>query len=98
MHVIVWEFQIRAKTRKAFLRAYGSKGAWARLFRKAPGYICTQLLQDPGNPARFFTVDIWRTQSAFQKAKKKFHEEYATLDGACERLTRAEKRIGSFDF
>ncbi len=98
MHIILWEFRVHAKSRKSFLRAYGNQGDWARLFRKAPGYVGTHLLPDPDDRLRFFTLDIWATRSAFVRAKKRFHAEYAALDARCESLTRSEKRIGSFDF
>jgi len=95
VYVIVWEFRIRAKSRTAFLRAYGSGGAWARLFRKAPGYVATRLLADPRDRLRFFTVDIWKSAAAFRNAKRRLHAEYAALDLACEKITASETKIGS---
>ncbi len=97
MFVILWEFHIRPKSRPAFLRAYGNRGAWVRLFRRAPGYIGTRLLRDPEASTKFFTIDLWRSRAAFANAKKHFAAEYHELDLACEKLTRLERRIGSFE-
>ena len=94
--VILWEFRARPRTRAAFLRAYGSRGEWARLFRKAPGYLATQLLPDPEDRLRFFTVDIWKSAAAFRSAKRQWEAEYHALDALCGNFTTRERHIGSF--
>lgn len=96
MFVILWEFRTREKSRAAFLRAYGNQGQWVRLFRKAPGYLGTRLLADPDDHLNFFTLDCWQSAAAFCLAKQRFQAEYRALDAVCERLTRHERRIGSF--
>ena len=43
---IVWEFLVPEGTARAFEELYSARGAWARLFAKAPGYERTVLLKD----------------------------------------------------
>lgn len=97
MFITVWEFRVRRPSRRAFMQIYGSSGAWAQLFRRAKGYLHTELLADPASELRFFTIDVWRSRKAFESAKKKFAKEYAALDVRCEALTTHETHVGSFE-
>ncbi len=97
MFITVWEFRVRARKRRAFVRAYGSTGQWVKLFQRATGHRTTRLVRDPSNPLRFFTVDVWVSKRAFAQAKRKFAKEYAALDARFERLTSRETHIAAFE-
>jgi quinol monooxygenase YgiN len=96
MYLIIWQFRAKPSTLRQFVSIYGAKGAWARLFRKARGFIATRLIADPANPHTFLTVDVWQSRSAHLAAKRVLRREYAELDAACEKLTLSERRIGTF--
>lgn len=53
MYVIIWGYQVKAGCIPEFEKIYYSNGAWAELFRKAPGYISTELLRAEINHQRF---------------------------------------------
>lgn len=95
-YVYVWEFVVAPGREQEFLAAYGPSGAWSVLFRKAPGYIETLLLQDHACPGRFLTIDRWSSQSAHDAFLVRFHAEYEALDRACEALTQHESSLGSY--
>lgn len=97
MFITVWEFRVRARKRRAFVRAYGPAGEWVKLFRRATGYRATRLVRHPSNPLRFFTVDVWASRRAFTEAKRKFAKEYAALDARFERLTSRETHLAAFE-
>lgn len=94
--IAVWEFYVRSDKRRAFERAYGPSGDWVQLFRRAEGYIRTELFRDPNNPGRYITLDFWTTRLAFQKFKRRNIAAYNALDRKCESLTEHERRIGEF--
>jgi hypothetical protein len=94
--VILWEFDVPAAEAAAFRIAYGPGGAWAALFRRAPGYLGTMLLGDHGNPDRFVTVDRWIDEASYRAFRQRFAAEYADLDAACAAITRAERPLGTF--
>jgi len=94
--VAVWEFHVRPDKRRAFERAYGPNGDWAQLFRRAEGYIRTELFRDPHKPSRYVTLDFWMSRLAFQKFKHQHIAAYEALDRRCESLTAHERRIGEF--
>lgn len=96
MFVVLWEFRTRAAVRERFVRAYGANGAWAKLFHRAPGYAATKLLRDPKDSLRYFTVDVWSSQAAYNAARRALRKEYQALDLKCEKWTQSEKRIGWF--
>lgn len=95
-YIVIWEFIVPPKHTEAFIAAYGPAGAWARLFRSAPGYRGTELYRDREIPDRYVTLDFWMTQADFSAFRERHAEEYAALDRACEPLTGVERRIGSF--
>jgi len=92
----VWEFHVRADKRRAFEKAYGPTGDWARLFGRAEGYIRTELFRDPTKPGRYVTLDFWTSRVAYQQFKHQHIAAYKTLDRRCESLTAHERRIGEF--
>lgn len=92
----VWEFRVEAGRREEFERHYGPDGTWARLFRRADGYLGTLLLQDPADRSRYLTIDRWESRSAHRAFRARFAAEYEALDRQCEALTARETAIGEF--
>ena len=96
-HVIVWEFRVQPPTRAEFLQHYGPDGSWAQLFRRAPGFRGTELLHDPHDPQRYFTLDHWDSETAFVSFRDQFAREYETLDATCAACIEAESLLGRFE-
>lgn len=96
MHVIVWEFTVPEQHRTAFEKAYGPNGDWAALFRTAPGYIGTELVQDQQTAGRYLTIDRWMSLEDFVNFKHASDEAYEAMDRRFEGLTIAEMKIGTF--
>ena len=94
--VYVWEFRVSPGREQEFVAAYGPSGAWARLFRKADGYVETLLLRDQSVPGRLLTIDRWSGQDAHAAFLAEFRTEYDALDRACEPLTERESSLGSY--
>jgi hypothetical protein len=93
MYCIEWEFLPAPEHVDEFLATYGPAGAWATLFRRADGYLGTELSPVAGRPGWYRTIDRWRSpvdRAAFLAA---FGEEYRALDRQCERLTREERQL-----
>jgi heme-degrading monooxygenase HmoA len=72
MYIIVWEFVVRPEKATAFVAAYQSDGAWAKLFAQADGYIGTELLHSTDQAATFVTIDRWKTADAFARFQERF--------------------------
>ncbi len=97
MQVILWEFRVRPEAVGRFLEQYGPSGSWAALFKRGEGYLGTELLGDPADPARFVTIDRWQSREARERFLGHFGEAYAALDHACEALTLSERLLGEFE-
>jgi heme-degrading monooxygenase HmoA len=97
MFVILWQFDIAEDKLAAFEESYGPHGKWAQLFSTSPEYHGTELLCDHYVPGRYVTVDRWSSLDAFVAFRRDHDAEYETLDRACDSLTGAEQRIGSFE-
>ena len=95
--IVVWEFRVPVRQRRAFEKAYGPDGGWARLFRTGEGYIGTELLRDQETPGRYLTIDYWMSKRAFINFKKQKRAEYEALDRNCAALTQREKMLGEFE-
>jgi heme-degrading monooxygenase HmoA len=96
MYVIIWDYQVRADRLTEFEKMYHSNGGWAELFRKAPGYISTELLRDGTNPSRFITIDRWESAESYQAFHIQFKKEYETLDAQCEGFAEHEILLGKW--
>ena len=94
--VIVWEFRINSRKRRAFERAYGPGGEWAKFFRKGKGYIATELVRDSQQPDRYITLDYWKSREHYEIFKRQNRKMYEMIDARCEALTTQEHEIGQF--
>lgn len=92
----VWSYQVNPERREEFIDLYAPDGPWVALFRQAPGYLDTQLLQDRDEVDRFITVDRWESREAFSTFRDVFAGEFARLDRLGEQLTSHEAIIGEF--
>jgi heme-degrading monooxygenase HmoA len=95
--VRIWRYRVAADRRDEFERIYGSDGDWARLFRRADGYLGTQLLRDPLEPGVYATLDRWRSAADFQAFSGRFGAQYAALDAQCDALTVDETDLGQYE-
>lgn len=97
MIVRIWRYRVAAERRGEFERIYGSDGDWAALFRRADGYLGTQLLRDPLEPGVYATLDRWRGAADFQTFLTRLGAQYAALDAECDALTLEETDLGQFE-
>lgn len=95
-YVYIWTYRVRPGFETEFRKHYDTMGTWVQLFRKADGYVGTQLYQDLNDPTRFLTVDTWESREAFDKFRSDHSDEFEALDSACEALTEQEAEIGRF--
>jgi heme-degrading monooxygenase HmoA len=94
--IAIWEYAVRPDQLGGFVEAYGPSGAWAQLFRRAPGYRGTELYRDREDPLRFVTIDFWLNEAAWSAFRRDFAAEYAALDRRCEVFSSAERPLGRF--
>ncbi len=96
MLVILWEFRVRPEMLSEFLSAYAPGGDWDLLFRRAEGYLSTELLRDELDGTRFLTIDRWDSREARDRFRLQFGEPYEALDRNCEDYTVEETPVGDF--
>lgn len=94
--IYIWEFVAAPGKAVEFMDIYGTEGAWVKLFRRAPGYLRSELIQDSTDPQRFVTADHWESEEAWRAFREKFRHEYEDLDVLCEQVTVKEREIGRF--
>ena len=92
----IWSFEVRPEDVEAFRRSYGDGGAWTQLFRRARGYLGTQLLRDEQDALHFVTIDTWARREDYEAFRAAFASEYAALDRSCEGLTTEQTCLGHF--
>jgi heme-degrading monooxygenase HmoA len=93
MFLILWEYRVRHDRAAAFEEAYGPQGAWAQLFRLAPGFEGTSLFRDVSDPSRYTTLDRWATLSSFDRFMDTSKTQYDELDRRFEALTISETQL-----
>jgi heme-degrading monooxygenase HmoA len=95
MYRIVWEFEADPRLTAEFEREYGGHGAWETFFRRAAGYLGSELFRSAAVPSRYLTVDRWTSRAAYEAFRAGFAEEYAALDTHCATLTRSERLVAA---
>ena len=96
MHIIIWEFTVREEYIGEFISGYDSNGDWANVFRRADGYIGTELLRSSHDRNIFLTIDRFESAGCFESFQERFGSEYKTLDTRFEAYTSSEKKVGVF--
>ena len=94
MFTTIWEYEVPAGRREAFINVYGAAGRWAILFRRSPGYLGTMLLHDLGDPDRCLTLDRWESRQAFEAFLAANRADYDALDRETAGLTIRERHLG----
>ena len=97
MFTTIWEYDVPAEHRGAFVQVYGPTGRWAALFRGAAGYRETLLLHDVTHADRFVTLDRWDSRAAYEAFRAAQRVAYEALDADTQGLTRAERHLGEWD-
>lgn len=92
MFVIAWRFT--TNDRATFERHYAPDGTWAQLFRRAAGYVRTDLLTDG---TAYITLDWWTSRAAYATFRHDYAADYARIDRECESLTTSEESLGQFE-
>jgi heme-degrading monooxygenase HmoA len=92
----LWEFSVVPLRQAEFERHYGPDGSWVQLFRRAPGYLGTELLHDRADSLRYVTIDRWQSAEDWQAFRLRFSEQYEALDRRCEELTAREAPLGEY--
>jgi heme-degrading monooxygenase HmoA len=95
-YTYIWEYEVPPANEAEFLFHYAPDGTWADLFRRAEGYLSTELYRDRSRPERFVTIDHWRTEADFREFRSGFSAEFEALDRRCAALTRREASLGEF--
>ncbi len=97
MYAVVWEYEVRPGQVADFEALYGADGDWARLFRRADGYVETRLFHDTGQPMLYLTIDRWLSRAAYEAFLQTAGPAYAALDRRGDALTVRERHLGAFD-
>jgi len=94
--VVVWEFLVRPGCEARFEQAYGQHGAWVHLFRTNPNFLRTDLQRDLSQTNRYWTLDVWTSESAYNQFRVAHTADYQRIDAECESLTESERELGRF--
>ena len=97
MFHILWLFETTAAASDRFVHAYGPAGPWVAFFRRAPGYLSTDLFAATAAPLRFLTLDRWESRAAYESFRRERSTEYSAIDAACEGLTTAERFLTAWE-
>ena len=93
----LWEYDVPPESERQFLAHYAPDGTWAQLFRRARGYVGTQLYRDRRRAGHYLTVDHWQDETAYREFRRQLGSEFEALDQACAGLTRREAHLGDFE-
>ena len=93
MFSIEWEFLPAPGRAAEFVAAYGDQGPWVELFRRARGYLGTQLLPVIDRPGWYRTIDNWTSAEAYAAFRSEYADQYRAIDMTCAQLTAQERHV-----
>ena len=86
----------RPRSRRSSRRITGPDGTWARLFRRANGYLGSELFRDRADPLHYLTIDRWESREDWLAFRREHGAEYERLDREFEGLTTREAPLGEY--
>ena len=95
MIALVFSYQVHDEPE--FERVYGTNGEWAEFFRRARGYIGTELLHDVEAPSRYLVIDRWESADAYNAFVAAHRAEYMERVDATRFHYDSELRFGTFE-
>jgi len=98
MFVIIWKFEVKAEHEEEFVRVYGENGDWVELFRKAPGYMGSELHRDLQEKKQYLTIDRWNTEESYKAFRIRWAKDYERIDQRCDCWTTNEQLVGLYQF
>ena len=96
-YAYIWEYSVRPECVADFEKAYGPSGDWVELFKRAKGYVRTELHRDRRNVNRYVTIDYWDSMEAWEAFRAGMSSEFDAIDARCEDFTLTEREIGRLD-
>jgi len=93
MKIRVWRYVVQARSAAEFEQVYGPKGAWARLFSLADGYVGTELYRDVGRLGHYVTVDTFVDDESWRQFLLEHRAAYDELDAKTSDLTLEEQEL-----
>ncbi|MCB0278323.1 MAG: antibiotic biosynthesis monooxygenase [Calditrichaeota bacterium] len=96
VYMYMWEYFVRPEYQEEFEQIYGPDGEWVKLFKKAEGYISTDLYQDQDQPLRYVTTDFWESKKHSEAFRNDFAYDFKKLDDKGELYTVGEEFLGDF--
>lgn len=97
IHIIIWEYHVRAEHVLEFEKFYGGNGVWAKLFNKSKDHLGTDLLRGKTDANVFLTIDRWASLDAYNEFKANWQKDYKELDSQCEYMTERETLLGEYN-
>jgi heme-degrading monooxygenase HmoA len=76
MYVVLWRFRSLVGRESEFEQAYGPSGQWTQLFRRADGYLGTELLRRSDDPREYLAIDRWASRVAYEAFRARWSSEY----------------------
>jgi hypothetical protein len=95
-HLRIWKFRPAAGREDEFAAAYGPDGAWPALFRRADGYLGTELYRPEQPGGWWLTIDRWTSATDFERFGALFGAEYRVLDDRLAGVAGDEEFVGAF--
>ena len=96
-YAYIWEYSVRPECVADFEEAYGPNGPWVEIFKRARGYVRTELHRDRRNANRYLTIDYWDSAEAWEAFRTGMSSEFEAIDARCEGFTLKEREIGRLD-
>jgi heme-degrading monooxygenase HmoA len=92
--VYVWAYRVLSDDVEEFCNLYGVDGEWVKLFRRARGYVSTELYRDRKETGRFLTIDRWDSAEAYRQFRGEYAEQFKALDEKGGQFTQEETPLG----
>ncbi|MDN5205303.1 hypothetical protein QQ008_28220 [Fulvivirgaceae bacterium BMA10] len=97
MFVAIWKYEVDLNRLEQFEELYGQKGKWVALFKKATGYINTELVKDTSSKNVYISLDKWESQALYEQFYEENKSTIDSIDKEGDELTLSETNIGWFN-
>lgn len=97
VYAYMWEYTVKTEYKMTFEEFYSPGGRWTQLFKKAKGFIRTELFHDELDSVKYITIDYWVSKSHQNEFILTYANDYKQLDTECAMFATKERYVGEFE-
>ena len=96
MIAVVWQFQVRPGSQRAFEKFYGADGEWTALGRRSRSFLGSSFLRDQARDTQYLLIEYWSEMVIYERHQRSVAATARDLEGRRDELCESVVPLGIY--